>query len=555
MKKLLAVLLVLTMFVVVLPSFAQEGETSDFYNDTTTQIVANDTSAVYENGVTYYRQFNHSDSACFHLVSTGLTTALDSYNRYQLRKQPLVYKIPLPKLNKSQELEEFNVHFTSGTSNLGTTYIVKFEGEGWENIEGISSAHEKVAPIVSNQASYDVKDSPYEKITATGGAGTSYSRVKANITSYAKECIEKKQAYLYVGLVCNYTTSAYGFKSRAGEIPIVSFKTKAWNGLKTVKKQLPWEDVASVAGSSYTCPLTAHTSIHRDGGNGPFAMFEMPLPELEPTQSVVDYKLYVGLRSNMSSTGYNKVDVYKVPQGGDYFENQWSYSEHPIAVNSNKIDGSKNWMNRGSMNYDWKNNGYSQYEYMSLDLTAYAKELLTKETPESAMYAAIRDNTGSTVSIYGSDSSYKHYVEYTIYDTAGYESGLKNLELKIVPSTITYKYSSGKNEAVGANNFGEAVNESSLTAGTAYRAVMKASNYDSASKILNMYVATYSQNELESVIPVECNVEALDSDVVVWSSAFTPEAGETVKAFLWDGDDITPLTLSREANVVAAATE
>ncbi|MBQ4526470.1 MAG: hypothetical protein II998_00195 [Clostridia bacterium] len=522
MKKVLALFLVLVMSVPSLLVFAETAE-SDIHGYATEQIVANDSSAQYATDTVYTRYFNHSATPVFRIANNGITTAPASndYGKWQLSGSLVVYKIPLPELTSSQLIDEFNFHHATGASNAGHVRVVKLPGEGWETISGITTSHTDVKYAIDNCTGLSkANDTDLERAEFLDSNSSRIGwRVKANITSYAKECLAKNQDYMYVALYCKYTEQSYGYELTETKYhPTISFKLKAYEGLETVKETISYTK-QYVVSSNLFATYTSNHGIKKDVS---YLMYELPLPTLTSTQKIVDYKLYLYHHNDVLGTGYGKLVAYKDNNGAQRITNSSNLTSLPL---SDVIADNQVYHEKGVKAYN------------GIKLTSYAKELTASS--QTKMYVAITtgESNSSTFACDSLSNNYPPYVEYIIHDSNGIYSGNEVSELKIVAS---------------ASDRYNAQNMTNLAVGTAYRAVAKAYNYDSSSVDTNMYVALYNgDNELAKLLVLPCKITSKDSDIMIWSDEFVPDAEtKNVKAFLWTANTLAPLSVSKTSAVL-----
>lgn len=542
MKKILSILLMLTFIVSTVPVMA-EYENIDCTEAYTAGVIpasvvietkdeagnVTQEAETYTNGTVYTRKV----TAAYN--STGEAAFIQTKNSmYGVKtgSYAMVYKVTLPPLAQNQQYDQLWFNWTSSTVSTAADTLIKYPGENWDLLS-LNSKSESI--LAALNASDPASDGDKIILDSANGA---YKRCRADVTAYANECRMLGQTYMYIGLTNASTKKVFGTQGYTGnkeDTAAISFVAGPFSGLLTTTSTLEWTDVSAlnVAGTTYTNPLEAMTAIRYD--TSAYALYRLPMPKLSSTQTIVDYKLYIGIHGNSMGTGYNTYNIYKVDDGADYFANEWTLGEHPFGTET--VENHRMYNNKVTMTYSADD---ATYEFACARLTSYAKELAAKDTVPENMYVALVTAVGSTVTLKGNGQAakYRPYVEYTIFDSNGVAEGYEVNDLKIVLSSSD-RY--------------QTENVTTLTAGTTYRAVMKASNVETVSKDTTLYIATYIGGELDSLTTVPCAIDALSTDYFVWSDAFTPsDAGATVKVFLWDGNTENPLTVSKTANVVAA---
>ena len=251
---------------------------------------------------------------------------------------------------------------------------------------------------------------------------------------------------------------------------------------------------------------------------------KLPLPRLSENQTITDYKLSFYTKNNKLPTGYT-MGAFKLLDGADLILNGTGFSGIDDKKAVKKFY--ETYPTKGILDALIYNEKGNDTNPKNVKLTSYFHEI--ENDNNGSMYIAL-----SILQPYGIaiDMSKPVNVEYMVVnkdDVSGYGA----YDIKIVPEFCDHY---------------NAVGETTLTAGASYRAVVKCYNYENTAKNINLYVAEYENGELSSLTPISAILNPYDEDIMLLSDTFVaPPTGNKTKVFVWNEDNITPMTQATQA--------
>jgi len=606
MKKLLAILLMLTFLVSAVPVFAAESAHG-------VAEYTNDTEYVYSLKTIGVHPYVITSSTCKKATYTAATN----------KSSMTVFELPIPNLTEGQTIKNYKFRFCGSSDGNFSTYIkaVKLDGADNSKLKDLSArlTDEPYNSAFNNYAAYRA-DTSVEAVQCTTHTTKYYYYL--DITAYANECRNKGQSVMYVGVFNAYTKNIFAFSDSsfaadderipytyftAESIPAMEYlgsdiedsiaKTPACETNKnsvTFSFNNPVKQVSiTVNGEATQCRISGSRVTVADLGFGSNDV-SVTAADVNGIEATASQSLFVFADSD--GYDYLKDSSYLVTADGSSYSgyNPSSAPKQAVvwSIPLPTVESGKE-ISQFNLRFLSPNAKGENYRLIKLPGENWDKENLVFTTGEVAegkvniekyisSYPEYKANIGtktfetSTLEWADNDNGYLEatYADLTKYAKECIENGQSKMWLAI-HSTSTYaitgigntqhapagrvhyvywKFEDAEQTASvpkvilsdDVNAYANAVGLTALSKDATYKFVTKISNYEAEDQEVTLIIAKYdSENTLTGVAPVTVTVTAGATDVEASSASLAMGGTEgKVKAFIITEDDSTPVIVT-----------
>lgn len=606
MKKLLAILLMLTFLVSTVPVFAAESAHG---------------VTEFANGTEYMYNLKTIGVRPYQVTSTACTVA--KYTSSANTGSMTVFQLPIPEISESQTFSNYTFRVcTSSAGNLGTYIkLVKLDGLDWSKITSGTTnlTEEPLASAFKNYEAYRANSS-IEAVKCTAYPDNYYYLL--DITDYAKFCRNNGQTVMHVGVYTPYAKKVYAFSDSsfstdderipytyftAESIPAMEYlgsdiedsieKTPACetnkNSVTFSFNNLVKQVSATVNGEASQCSVIGSkvTVSNLDFGSNDVSVTAADANGVEATAS---QSLFVF--ENYDGYDYLKEQSYTVNSDGSSYSgyNPSSAPKQAVvwSIPLPTVESGKE-ISQFNLRFLSPNAKGESYRLIKLPGENWDKENLVFITGEVAegkvnieeyisSYPEYKANIGtksfetSTLEWADNDNGYLEatYADLTKYAKECIENGQSKMWLAIHSTStcaitgigntqhapngrvhyVYWKFEDAEQTASvpkvvlssDENTYANATALTALSKDATYKFVTKLSNFEAEDKEITLIIAKYdSENTLTGVAPVTVTVAAGATNVEASSPALAMNGTEgIVKAFIIAEDDSKPVIVT-----------